>query len=49
MNLGIEKFIEELKSLRKDATNYYNDYIADTTVKRPDMDEITFGTVGIKK
>ena len=38
---------EELKSLRKDATNYYNDYIADTTVKRPDMDEITFGNAGI--
>ena len=40
---------EELKNLRKSATNYYNDYIADTTVKRPDMGEITFGSAGIKE
>jgi hypothetical protein len=37
----------QIKNLRKDATNYYDDYIKVTTVKRKDMDDIYFGNAGI--
>ena len=45
---SIEKFNHnQIKNLRKEATNYYDDYIKGTTVKRKDMDDINFGNAGI--
>ena len=47
---SIEDFNQaQIKNLRKDATNYYDDYIKGSSVKRKDMDDIYFGNAGFKE
>ena len=47
---SIEGFNQsQIKNLRKYATNYYDDYIQGTSVKRNDMEKIQFGNTGIKE
>lgn len=40
---------DKLQRLRRDAKDYYNDYIKDTTVKRDNNTTIKFGNVGINE
>ena len=40
---------DEIKKIRKQGADYYNDYIQGTKVKRADIGDVTFGNVGINE